>query len=104
MNFIMQKILNKSFIATVLRYALVAVGTWLASSTGFDPGTWETISGAIMVIALSLMGGTESTKDKAVIEGKNVDVAKLPNTVKNQLEAAVSVKPSRSWIDILFGK
>lgn len=104
MNALVQKIFNKSFLITVLRYALVAVGTWLTATYGFDAGTWETVSGAILVIAVALFGGVESTKDKAVVDGKNVEVAKLPATVRNELAQAAQVKPQRSFLDIFIGK
>ena len=104
MNIVFQKIFNKSFLTTVLRYGLVALGTWLTATYGLDDGTWETVSGAILVIAVALFGGTEATKDKTVVDGKNVDVAKLPPAVRVELKEAVDKKPARSFIDIFLGK
>ncbi len=104
MDFITQKIFTKSFLITLIRYGLAALGGWLANEHNFDPGQWETISGAILVIASALMGGAESTKDKAVVDGKNADVAKLPVPVREELKEAVEKKPARSIIDIFLGK
>jgi hypothetical protein len=104
MQFLMQKIFNKSFLITILRYGLVAAGAWLTATYGFDAGVWETVSGAIIVIALALFGGIESTKDKAVVDGKNVDVAKLSPTVRSELKDAVEAKPERNWFNVFIGK
>lgn len=104
MDFIVQKILNPSFLITLFRYALVALGGWLANEHGFDPGQWETISGALLVIVGAVLGGTESTKNKAVVDGKNVEVSKLPVAVREELKDAVDKKPARSIIDIFLGK
>jgi hypothetical protein len=104
MQTILARIFTKPFLVTILRYALVAAGAWLASNTGFDPGTWETISGALMVIVIALMGGADSVKDKAVIDGKSVAAENLPTGVRKDLETAVDNKKGRSVIDMLFGK
>lgn len=104
MDFLLQKIFNKNFVITLVRYGLVALGTWLTATYGVDAGVWETIAGALLTIVIALFGGAESTKDKAVVEGKNVDVAKLPPAVRTDLKEAVEVKPARSWFDILLGK
>ena len=104
MDFILQRVLNKNFIITLVRYGLVALGTWLTATYGVDAGTWETIAGALLTIVIALFGGSESTKDKVVADGKNVDVAKLPPAVRNDLQEAVEKKPARSVIDIFLGK
>lgn len=98
------KILTKPFLVTVLRYGLNAVGVWLAANQGFDPGAWETISGALLVIATTLMGATESVKDKVTQDGKTVETSKLPAGTQNAIQAAVENKKGRTVIDMLFGK
>lgn len=103
-TFIFQKLFTKSFIATVLRYALTAVGGWLISQGKIDPGQWETIAGAILVIITALAGGTDSTTDKVVQDGKVVATTKLPATVRNAITAAIPSEKARSFIDILLGK
>lgn len=104
MDFITTKILTKPFLVTIFRYALTAVGAWLFSKYGFSEASWETISGAILVIATTLMGGSESVKDKAVVDGKAVAVDKLPTQVRSDLKEAVDAKKSRSLFDMLLGK
>lgn len=104
MGTIVSRIFTKPFLITILRYALTAVGAWLSANKGFDPGAWETIAGSLLVIATTLMGGAESVKDKVTIDGKSVAASNLPAATKSQVEAAVSVKKSRSILDILLGK
>lgn len=104
MDFITQKIFNKNFVITMFRYGLVVLGTWLTATYGVDAGTWEVVAGSLLTILIALFGGAESTKDKVVAEGKNVDVAKLPPTVRVELKDAVEKKPARSIIDIFLGK
>lgn len=98
------KIFTKQFLVTIFRYALVAVGAWLTTSTGFDPGAWESISGAILVIAMALMGGADSVKDKVVQDGKSVETAALPAAARKEIEKAVETKKTRTVVDILLGK
>jgi len=98
------KILTKPFMITVFRYALTAVGAWLFARYGFSEASWETISGAILVIATTLMGGSESVKDKVVQDGKAIDTSKLPVATRNEIKDAVETKKSRTVLDMLFGK
>ena len=104
MSTILARIFTKPFLVTIIRYGLVAVGAWLASNTGFDPSTWETISGALMVIIIALMGGADSVKDKAVMDGKSVAAENLPAGVRKELQTAVDNKKGRTLLDILLGK
>lgn len=104
MNTLLARIFTKPFLVTILRYGLNALGVWLAAEGRFDPGAWETISGAVLVIATTLMGGAESVKDKAVVDGKAVDLSKLPQSVRSPLEASVPVTKGRSIFDMLLGK
>lgn len=104
MNIILEKIFTKAFLVTIARYALVAVGAWLASNTGFDPGTWETISGAILVIVTAVAGGAEATKDKVTYKGESTEISKLDPAVQKEVKQEVKVTPNRSVLDILFGK
>ena len=99
-----ERILTKPFLITIFRYGLGAIGAWLASNQGFDPGTWETISGSIIVIVVALMGGAESVKDKVVQDGKAIDTAKLPVATRNEIKDAVETKKGRTVLDMLFGK
>lgn len=100
----LEKILTKPFLITVFRYALTAAGAWLASNQGFDPGSWETISGALLVIATTLMGGSESVKDKVVQDGKAIDTARLPASTRIEIKDAVETKKGRTVLDMLLGK
>jgi hypothetical protein len=102
---LVSKILSGPFLITILRYALGAAGAWLASNQGFDPGTWETISGSIVVIVVALMGGAEATKDKAVVDGKSVPVDKLPEQAQSQIKQAVTAPTKkRTLFDMFVGK
>lgn len=103
-NWIMSKVLSKSFLTTVVRYLLVVAGTYLSGAGYVEEETWQVVTGHIMQLVFILSGGTEATKDKAVFEGRAVDIAKLPATVREDLKTAVENKPSRSWLDQLFGK
>lgn len=104
MNFILEKIFTKAFLVTIFRYALVAVGAWLASNTGFDPGTWETISGALMVVVVALMGGAEATQDKVTINGQTAKISNMTRTEQTEVKQAVAATPKRSLFDMLLGK
>lgn len=99
-----ERILTKPFLITIFRYALTAVGAWLASNKGFDPGQWETISGAVLVIATTLMGGSESVKDKVVQDGKAIETSKLPASTRADIKDAVETKKGRTILDMLLGK
>lgn len=99
-----EKILTKPFLITIFRYALTAVGAWLVSTKGFDPGSWEVISGAILVIATTLMGGAESVKDKVVQDGKALDTEKLTTATRNEIKDAVATKQGRTLLDLFLGK
>lgn len=103
-TFLLQKLLTRAFLTTILRNALIAVGGWLVGTGKLDAGQWETISGAIVVVVLSLAGGTDSVKDKVVQDGKVVAMEKLPQTTQATIANAVEAKKSRSVLDILFGK
>lgn len=104
MNTIIEKIFTKAFLVTIFRYALVAVGAWLASNTGFDPGTWETISGALMVIIIAFLGGAEATKDKVVLNGQTAKISDMTATEQKDVKEAVRSTPKRSVFDMLLGK
>ena len=100
----LEKILTKPFLITVFRYALTAAGAWLATNYGFDATSWETIAGALLVIATTLMGGSESVKDKVVQDGKAIDTSKLPTSTQIDIQNAVETKKGRTVLDMLFGK
>ena len=104
MNIIVEKIFTKAFLVTIFRYALVAVGAWIVANTGFDPGAWETISGALLVIVTALAGGAEATKDKVTYKGESTSISELAPAVQKEVKQEVKVTPNRSVIDILFGK
>lgn len=105
MNDIIARIFTKPFLVTLIRYALTAVGAWLVANQGFDPGAWETVSGALLVIVTTLMGGVEAAKDKAVVNGQSVPVAKLPPEAQQQIKQATTAPTKRrSFFDMLIGK
>lgn len=100
----LSKILTKPFLVTLFRYALAATGAWLVANGMLDEGTWETIGGALLTIAVALMGASESVKDKIVQDGKTVETAKLSPSVQSELQVAVNHKPGRTVLDMLLGK
>lgn len=105
MDTLLARIFTKPFLVTVLRYALTAAGAWLVANQGFDPGAWETISGALIVIATTLMGGAEAVKDKAVANGKSVPIEALPPAARSEIKEAVAQpRKRRSFFDMLVGK
>lgn len=105
MNNLVARIFTKPFLVTILRYGLTAIGAWLVTNQGFDPSAWETVSGALLVIATTLMGGAESVKDKAVVDGKSVPVDKLPEQAQQQIKQATTAPTKRrSFFDMLIGK
>ncbi len=105
MTTIFARIFTKPFLVTLLRYGLTAVGAWLAANQGFDPSAWETISGALIVIVTTLMGGAEAVKDKAVVDGKSVPVEKLPEQAQAQIKQATTAPTKRrSFFDMLVGR
>lgn len=104
MNTILSRILTKPFLVTLLRYGLVAAGAWLVANGLIDEGTWEIVGGSLLTIVIALMGGAEAVKDKAVVDGKAVDLAKLPPSVRSPLEAVVPVTKGRTLLDLFTGK
>lgn len=104
MNTLVSRIFTKPFLVTILRYGLAAAGAWLVANGMLDEGTWEIVGGAVLTIAVALMGGAEAVKDKAVVDGKAVDLSKLPAAVRSPLEASVPVTKGRTLFDMLFGK
>ena len=104
MNTVLARVFTKPFLVTLLRYALAAGGAWLVANGLTDEGTWEIVGGSLLTIAVALMGGADSVKDKAVIDGKSVSAEKLPTGIRQDLEAAVSIKKSRSLFDMILGK
>lgn len=103
MNLI-SRLLSRGSLITLFRYALAALGGVLAEAGNMDLGQWETISGAILVVVVALMGGSDSGVDKVTIAGKTVAKEALPAEVQRKLDVAVSVTKKRSFLDILFGK
>lgn len=95
---------SAAFYITLLRYALVGVGVWLAKEGRMDPAQWETISGAILVIFTSLFGATDAGKEKVNIAGQSVAKENLPVQLQQQLEAVVPVRKSRNLLDQFLGK
>jgi thiol:disulfide interchange protein len=104
MNIILARVFTKPFLVTIFRYALAAAGAWLVANGLTDEGTWEIIGGALLTIAVALMGGADSVKDKATYNGQTVKVSDMPASARAEIKQAVQATPKRSLIDILFGK
>lgn len=104
MDTLLSRIFTKPFLVTLVRYALAVLGGWLVANGLMEEATWEIVGGALLSIAVALMGGADSVKDKAVVDGKAVDLSKLPPSVRSPLEASVPISKGRSLISILFGK
>lgn len=105
MDTLVSRIFTKSFLVTAVRYGLNALGVWLVTEGKLDAGSWETISGAILVIITTTMGGIEASKDKAVLDGKSVPMDKLPASTRADVKEAVAQpRKRRSFFDMLVGK
>lgn len=98
------RVASRAFLLTLFRYALAALGGVLAAEGHMDFGQWETITGAAVALVAALAGGSDATVDKVTIAGKTVAKEVLPSSVQRQLDAAVSVVPKRTLLDILIGK
>jgi len=97
------KFLNAATLMTLLRYLLQAVGGVLVANGKFDPGAWDTISGAVLVLLPALFGVLASNADKAVINGKTVAVKNLPQTTQDAVKASVKAAPKAAIFEQLFG-
>lgn len=105
MDTIFARIFTKPFLVTIIRYALVAAGTWLVTNGYLDEATWQTILGATLTIIIALLGGVEAGRDKAVVDGKSVPVSKLPASAQADIKTAVDQpRKRRSFFDMFVGK
>lgn len=104
MNIILERVLTKPFLVTIFRYALAVGGTWLVANGITDEGTWEIVAGSLLTIIVALMGGADSVKDKAIIDGQSVKVSDMPASAQIEIKHAVRTTPKRSIFDMLFGK
>jgi predicted tellurium resistance membrane protein TerC len=100
-----KRIFTGPFLVTIIRYGLVAAGTWLVANGYLTEATWQTILTALLTIVVALLGGVESTKDKAVFGGKSVAAEHLPVEAQKQIKQATAVKAKRRNIfDMFVGK
>lgn len=97
------KFLNAATLMTLLRYLLQAIGGVLVANGKFDPGAWDTISGAVLVLLPALFGVLASNADKAVVNGKTVAVKDLPQTTQDAVKASVKAAPKVTIFELLFG-
>lgn len=105
MNFILDRILTGPFLVTIIRYALVAAGTWLVTNGYMTEEVWQQVLGGLMAIVFALFGGADATKDKAVVDGKSVSVSVLPADTQRDIKAAAYTPAKRrTLLDILVGK
>lgn len=105
MDFIMSRILTKPFLVTIIRYGLVAAGTWLVANGYLTEEVWQQVLAGVMAVVLALMGGLEATKDKAQVNGASVPVEKLPEQAQAQIKQATTAPTKRrSFFDMLVGK
>lgn len=101
---IFEKILTKSFLITIARYAIGAIGTIISTKGYLDENTVQVIGGALLTIITALLGGTESVKDKVTQDGKTLDTSKLTAATRNEIKDAVATKKTRTWFETLLGK
>lgn len=98
------KFLNAATLTTVLRYALQALGGWLVAQGKLEPGAWESISGALLVLVPALLGVFSANTDKVVVNGKVAAVDSLPADTKASVKAVAASKPKRlTFIEQLLG-
>lgn len=102
---ILERLISGPFLVTIIRYALVALGTWLVTNGYLSEEVWQQVLGGLMAVILALMGGAEATKDKAVSDGKTVPLEKLPDQAQAQIKQATTAPTKRrSLLDMLVGK
>lgn len=105
MDFIVSRILTGPFLITIIRYALVAAGTWLVSNGYLTEEVWQQVLGGVLAIVLAFMGGTEATKDKANFNGKSVPLDTLPEAAQASVKSAVTAPTKkRTLLDMFIGK
>ncbi len=105
MNSIASRIFTGPFLITIIRYALVALGTWLVSNGYLTEEVWQQVLGGLLAIVLAFMGGSEAAKDKAVVDGRSVPVAKLPQEAQQQIKQATTAPTKkRTLLDMFVGK
>lgn len=106
-----QKTLRGLFSAAVLRNILIAIGAVLVDNGKLDPGQWETISGAILIIVNMIFAGLASVQSRVVTaDGKKVPLSKLPASTETLVREKAETVASRNdgpfggWLKRTFSK
>ncbi len=102
MNSIASRVFTGPFLITIIRYGLVALGAWLVSNGYLTEEVWQQVVGGILAIVLAFMGGSEAAKDKAVVDGKSVPVAKLSQEAQQQIKQATTAPTKRRTLADMF--
>lgn len=93
-------------LVTILRYGLQALGGILVANGKFDPGQWDTLSGAVLVIVPLVLGVKATITPKVVADdGTTVPLKKLPATTEATVNAQaknVAAKRKPNFFDKLF--
>lgn len=91
---------------TVLRYALQALGGILVANGKLDPGAWESISGAVLVLLPAIFGVIATRTPKVVTpEGSTVKLEKMDTADKKVVvtKAKETAKANPTLFERIFG-
>lgn len=105
MNFL-ARLFGAPSLITILRYSLQALGGVLVANGKFDPGQWDTLSGAVLVV-LPLVLGVKATITPKVVadDGTTVLLKKLSATAEATVNAqakSVAAKRKPNFFERLF--
>ena len=98
MNFL-ARLFGAPSLITILRYSLQALGGVLVANGKFDPGQWDTLSGAVLVV-LPLVLGVKATITPKVVadDGSTTKMKDMPPTTaaiaNSQAKTAAKAKPN----------
>lgn len=93
----MNNIINGFVASTAFRNAVMALSGWLALKLGLDPTTGSvTISGVLLglvSLGMALWGVWESTRNKAVVDGKMTPLSKMTPADADKVATIVNTTP-----------
>jgi hypothetical protein len=86
-------------IVTIIRYALAALGGILVENGNFDPGQWDTLSGAVLVVVPLFLGVKATITPKVVADdGSTTKLKDMPPTTaaiaNSQAKTVAKTKPN----------
>ena len=76
--------------STGFKYVVAIAATWIAARLGVDAGTLEGIITQAVALLMGAWGMWEAAKSKAVVNGQNVNLAKLPEADQAKVAEVVA--------------